>query len=1209
MKHLSKSARTALSSLLAVIMLLSVFSVGMPAATAADTKAAATAATPDELDPSDVKSVEIEDVTLYKGEDCEEIDEYDEEDEDYHYYNYYFYSSYIKGKLILNDDTELDIINGRIECNKEDYNVNIIDDQSWKNPWEVGSHEVKIDVLGTLTVINVELTEFTYKSFEIKDVEITEGLDSYETETEDSETGKKVTWNRYYYNLDYTITLDDGTVLTSGEENEVRILDKYVSPELEDGQSAETPWGVGSHKVKATLMGKTEEFTVTVKENPFEKVTCEDVEVMENLDLITVYENTGDEEEPIKWMKYYYSPKFTAVLKDGTVIESDEYGTCLTYDGREYYPGYVDDQTAENHWENGDHKVTMKLCGLETEFTVTLKESPVKDLSIEDVDVFKDVDEDEDFDFETGEIYKKYYYTPQFTVTLADGSELKGKNGNVTIDGKKYTLEITDGQSSDSLWKVGSYTVIGSLAGVDAKFKVNVGDNPIIKIEPEDVEKVYGVDETYRYDDDDESYPIINTATKCRLTMYDGSVIDTDDDGLFFFHDTELCVSFTDDQTADNKWSEGEHTSTAFYGDVKADFKVKVLPSPIEKVEIDDVEIYENIDAFDPYEDDEDVSGKKFYNYRPRFKVYDKNGKVYDSADSKIAGTPSSVIKYNDRFYALECEDDQDKNEWKPGDHKVKGRILGVEAEFTVTLKDDPVASIVCEDIELIENEDGYYEVDDDETDTPSRYFFYEVDRSKLKVTVTLKDGTVLKSDKGVIKALGNIYGAYAWIKGQTFAKRLKLADTVTAEGEVMNKPFTFNAKIVKSPVKSVKIEPIYPVNGADTYDTDGYDYYSYSSFTFDFTVTLENGETLKSKDGSVTYGGVTYVPHEFVDDQSLETPWEAGKTYTAKCMVMGKETEVQVNPIESPVEKAEFADITVDAENIDTVYDEEENETYPVYYFGAYDYTVTLKDGTVLKSSDEGEIEYRGQIYSFGRIKTDQSFDNRWEVGNTYEATVSILGYDATVKVKVVDTQPDVKPTQPTDAVQPTETTAPTETSELPTVPPTDPTSATEPTDVTKATDPQDVNGPAESTPAATEPTQPTEVTQPTQATDATIATQPATKDNRIIENSTPKTTKKTKKANPLKVKKLKVKAVKAKNLKSKKITVKVIKVSKAKGRVSYKKLSGSTNLKLTKKGKIVIKKGTKKGTYKIKIRVTAKGNSSFKKKTKTIKITIKVK
>ena len=99
-------------------------------------------------------------------------------------------------------------------------------------------------------------------------------------------------------------------------------------------------------------------------------------------------------------------------------------------------------------------------------------------------------------------------------------------------------------------------------------------------------------------------------------------------------------------------------------------------------------------------------------------------------------------------------------------------------------------------------------------------------------------------------------------------------------------------------------------------------------------------------------------------------------------------------------------------------------------------------------------------------------------------------------------------------------------------------------------------------------------------------------------------------KRANTLKVtaKKLTVKA-KAKKTVFKK--TKAFKISGAKGKLSYKKKSGSKLVTINKKtGKITVKKGLKKGkTYTIKFNVRAAGDKTYKAKSKTVSVKIKVK
>lgn len=98
------------------------------------------------------------------------------------------------------------------------------------------------------------------------------------------------------------------------------------------------------------------------------------------------------------------------------------------------------------------------------------------------------------------------------------------------------------------------------------------------------------------------------------------------------------------------------------------------------------------------------------------------------------------------------------------------------------------------------------------------------------------------------------------------------------------------------------------------------------------------------------------------------------------------------------------------------------------------------------------------------------------------------------------------------------------------------------------------------------------------------------------------------TKGNNPITVKAKTITAKKAKTMtfaKNKAFTIK-----NAKGTVTFKKLSGNSKISVNKKtGKITVKKGLKKATYKIKVKVTAKGNKNYKAGSKTVTVKIKVK
>ncbi len=100
-------------------------------------------------------------------------------------------------------------------------------------------------------------------------------------------------------------------------------------------------------------------------------------------------------------------------------------------------------------------------------------------------------------------------------------------------------------------------------------------------------------------------------------------------------------------------------------------------------------------------------------------------------------------------------------------------------------------------------------------------------------------------------------------------------------------------------------------------------------------------------------------------------------------------------------------------------------------------------------------------------------------------------------------------------------------------------------------------------------------------------------------------------KKTNPLTAKG-KTKTVKYKTVKKKSIVFArkdAITIKNAKGKVTFKKAKGNKKIAVSGAGKITVKKGLKKGTYKVKVNVKAAGTSSYKAATKTVTVSIIVK
>lgn len=97
---------------------------------------------------------------------------------------------------------------------------------------------------------------------------------------------------------------------------------------------------------------------------------------------------------------------------------------------------------------------------------------------------------------------------------------------------------------------------------------------------------------------------------------------------------------------------------------------------------------------------------------------------------------------------------------------------------------------------------------------------------------------------------------------------------------------------------------------------------------------------------------------------------------------------------------------------------------------------------------------------------------------------------------------------------------------------------------------------------------------------------------------------------ANPMKASG-KSPSVNLSKLKKKAVTIKkanAFKITKAQGKVTFKKAKGNKKIKVSKAGKVTVGKGLKKGTYKVKVKVTAAGNANYNKITKTVTVKVKV-
>ncbi|MBR1730889.1 MAG: Ig-like domain-containing protein, partial [Ruminococcus sp.] len=484
--------------------------------------------------------------------------------------------------------------------------------------------------------------------------------------------------------------------------------------------------------------------------------------------------------------------------------------------------------------------------------------------------------------------------------------------------------------------------------------------------------------------------------------MYDGTVVTADDYGEYSYKGKEIPVFFSDDQSEENVWDEGAHTATVSVWGTTATFTVNVEATPAVSLTINDVTIIEGTHCSE--------TGR--YTYRPSFTVTLKDGTVLESDDDYNA------VYYNDEYYSLDTEDDQSTNPWELGTHTATGSVMGLTAEFNVEIVETPVVSVKTEPIKLIENASGELDRDyDEETDTTDdeyfRYYSYPVN-----YTVTLKDGTVLESDEdGDVFYNGEYYSVTDINDNQSYSTPWTAGNTYTCTASVLGFTFDYEAIVEGSPVKSVEVGDMTLIDGYDNYterdeDNNAWNYYEYYT-ELPVKVTLKNGEVLEGDDGGILYKGENFYLSYFKDDQSSTNQWKPGNSYTMTAYILGFETTIKVNVIANPIASVNVNPLEIKALDEDygyfrEYYNQSGNLVGEYFYYSELapaDYTVTMKDGGVLKSDDEGYIYYAGRYFKlwYDDESTDQSYQHQWTVGNTYTVSGRVMGYTANYKVNIV--------------------------------------------------------------------------------------------------------------------------------------------------------------------------------------------------------------
>ena len=398
----------------------------------------------------------------------------------------------------------------------------------------------------------------------------------------------------------------------------------------------------------------------------------------------------------------------------------------------------------------------------------------------------------------------RYSFSPTFTVTYKDGRVETG-SGGITIDGQWYSPRYKDDQSYEKQWGVGKHTVTAEIAGTVVTFTVEIVESPIESIAVGDMnitEYTNGYyttsynPETGKSDLEWYRYDLYNRLRPTFTVTYkDGRVV-TGSGGITIDGQWYSC-SYADDQSYENQWGIGKHTVTASLAGKETTFTVEIVENQIESIVAEDVCITEYTSGYftTAYNSETGKYDLEWYryNYYPTFIITYKDGHVERGSG---AVNMSGSIDINGESYTPSYVDDQSyESQWSVGKHTVTAKIAEKETTFTVEMVENPIESIVAQDVSIQEFTKGYYTGEYDPIMGNKRYYRY-YDFSPMFI-VTYKDGS-MRMAEGLVSINGEGYTP-SYENDQSYENQWGVGKhTVTAKIAGMKVPFT--VEIQKKP-------------------------------------------------------------------------------------------------------------------------------------------------------------------------------------------------------------------------------------------------------------------------------------------------------------------------------------------------------------------------------------------------------------------------
>ena len=644
-----------------------------------------------------------------------------------------------------------------------------------------------------------------------------------------------------------------------------------------------------------------------------------------SVDKVTINEYTNgywrtytDEEtgETIKYFEYDLDQlfnNFTVTFSDGTVIVSDD--GSVEYNGEVGFlevDYYFDVTQFRNPLSAGTHEIPVQLGENFTKAILEIVSAGVT-INVEPLTVIENTEGywTQRYNYETDSYTDIYIYNFDFdyTVTLADGTELAPEyaGGSIYYEGEYYFLDEGTNQYNNPL-EVGTHEIPVTIFGGSAMATVEIIETPVASVEINPVKMFENsngywserYESTGDYEEEGkwvEYYEYNIEYNGFTVTLKDGTVL-TSESGYIYYNDEQHFPEEINSQN-DNPLTLGSNKIEVSLLGFRTTADIEII-KPAQKLVCEPITMIKNLNGqwADRYNEETEEEESFFYYY---FSINDFTVTMDDGTELV---SENGRVTFNGKQYRPEIASQYEKP-LVVGVNEIPVSIMGCESTVTVEIIETPIESIVFSPLTIIENTNGTWEnVYDYETDEyKGEFFIYNL--NDLESTVTMKDGSVftLNQYNSAIEYNGKWVSYDQWtVQRETplsFGKN-------EIELSLLGYTATAQIEIIESPVASVVVEPVYMrENVGGNY---GYIYneetgteercylYDIEPIHFDFVVTLKDGTTLRSQNGTIEYDGKTY----WCEYNYSDAPFELG-TNTLDCRVLGYNVPVTFVVKENP--------------------------------------------------------------------------------------------------------------------------------------------------------------------------------------------------------------------------------------------------------------------------------------------------------------------